>query len=199
MSICVPTLDGQGKRLWDCLNAIECYTDPALREIVIADCAGALLGYTRPMAAAMGAASGRFLVALNDDVEVSEDWLEPLLVALQTGAWCATPDSDQNGPILLFAPHCMAWTAKAWREIGGLDERFIHHCSDIDIARRLVDAGHPPVRVPTPHPITHHGSASSAGHVKALADICQADLDRYVQKWRVTAEQDKHRLAAALR
>lgn len=191
LSICIPTLDA-GEPYQRCTQSIREHTGHVDYEIVTV-IGGGLRGYTQPMAQAMRAARGWYLLALNDDVEVAAGWIDPLLEQARAGAWCTTPAEDQNGPVLLFAPHCMLWHADAWRAIGGLDERFRHWASDIDLARRLHEAGHPPVLVPLPEPVRHQVSASS--HGPELGRICMEDLDRYQQKWGVSAEHDKHGLA----
>jgi hypothetical protein len=190
LSLCIPTLDA-GEHYQRLVASIAQHTGHVDHEIVTV-IGGGVRGYTQPQNEAMAAGAGRFLVAMNDDVQVSAGWIDPLLEQAQAGAWCVTPAEDQNGPVLLFAPHCMLWRAEAWRELGGLDERFVHHGSDIDICRRLHDCGHPPVLVSLPVPVAHQVSATSRPE---LGPICAADLQRYERKWGASCEEDKHRLA----
>lgn len=191
VSLCIPTLSG-GEHYERLIASIREHTGHVDYEIVTVH-SGGVTGYTRPAAQAMAGGRGQFLVALNDDVEVAAGWIDPLLKRARDGAWCVTPAEDQDGPVLLFAPHCMLWRAAAWRELGGLDERFVHWCSDIDVCRRLIEAGHPPALVSLPNPVHHAVSATSSRH--DLGPICAADLERYQQKWGCSAELDKHRLA----
>jgi GT2 family glycosyltransferase len=145
----------------------------------------------------MAAGRGAYLLCVNDDVEVSEGWFEPLLEALIDGAWCATPDMEHSDGPQIYAPYCALWRREAWHEMGGLDEQFRHWCSDIDMARRLVDAGHTPVKVKLPNPITHqtNGTAEEKPDIAGpVATMCADDLERFARKWGVTAEVEKYRL-----
>ena len=112
-----------------------------------------------------------------------------------SAVWCATPDGSHTDGPQVFHPYAMFWRASAWAAIGGLDEQFVLWCSDIDIARRLVDAGHPPVKVKLLHPIIHALNATTELHPD-LGHVCVGDLERFRQKWGVDAESEKHRLAA---
>lgn len=196
VSVCIPTLDGEAERVWKALDALYCWTDPARLEVLVADCQRKLLGYTRPMNAAMAAAKGKYLVAMNDDVEVTDGWLEPMLEAARAGAWCVTPDATHTDGPQVFAPYCMLWRRDGWEATGGLDERFVLWGSDIDIARRLVDAGHPPVKVMLTNPVRHQLNATCEEHPQEVGPICMEDLDRFRHKWGVDAETMKHELAA---
>jgi hypothetical protein len=200
LSICIPTLNA-GEPYRRLVASIRAHTSHIDHEIVTV-ISGAVTGYTAPQNEAMSAGRGEFLVAMNDDVEVAPGWIDPLLAHAQIWtpgagpeavcAWCVTPAEDQTGPVLLFAPHCMLWRADAWREIGGLDERFVHWASDLDLAMRLYQAGHPPVLVSLPEPVRHEVSATSRPE---LGPICMADLNRFRAKWGVDTETAKHRMA----
>ena len=201
VAICCPTFDARSTRAAEWISAVNEHTTISYRT-VIGDCEGALLGYTRPMNAAMSAAieTGKhvpYLVAMNDDVHVTPGWLEMLLDPLihELDVWCVTPDARHTDGPQVYHPWCMAWRTEAWQTIGGLDEQFVIWGSDIDLARRLVDAGHPPLKVPLPFPLAHALNATSQEHPE-LGPIAVADLDRFVQKWGVTAESEKYRLAA---
>ncbi len=165
-------------------------------EIVIADCEGELLGYTRPQNEAMAAAQADLLLAVNDDVEVATGWFEPLAKAVRAGAWCATPDMTHTDGPQVFHPYCSLWSREGWREVGGLDNRFVFWASDIDIARRLIDAGHPPAIVPLPESIRHQtgATATETRNAEWMHETTRADLDRFREKWGVDAEQEKYRL-----
>jgi GT2 family glycosyltransferase len=167
-------------------------------EIVVVHCGGRVRGYTAPMNQAMRAARGEFLLALNDDVEVSDGWIDPLLEQARAGVWACTPDMTHTDGPQVFAPYCLLLRREALEELGGLDERFVLWASDIDLARRLIEAGHPPVKVLLPNPITHTVGATGAENPELAAElgrICLEDLDRYRAKWSVGANDDKGRMA----
>jgi hypothetical protein len=58
-----------------------------------------------------------------------------------------------------------------------------------------MDAGHPPVKVPLLNPVTHQLNAT-ANERPELGPICVEDLARFHAKWGISAEDEKHRLAA---
>lgn len=204
LSVCIPTLDANNGRAARLVASAEKHTqlDSRAWEVVVEDCHGELRGYTEPMNRAMERAKGRFLLSVNDDVVLADGWFQPLLMALALGQlrstgrpWCATPDATHTDGPQVFHPWCMLWRRESWVEIGGLDEQFVLWCSDIDIARRLVDAGHPPVKVKLPNAVTHELNATTSEHPE-LGQVCMGDLDRFRAKWGTSAEDEKHRLAA---
>jgi GT2 family glycosyltransferase len=192
-SICIPTLKGYD-RLMRLLRSIEAHT-PVDYEVVIVDSGSRVRGYTTPMNQALRAARGKFLLALNDDIEVSGGWIEPLLEQARAGVWACTPDMTHTDGPQVFAPYCLCLRREAFEALGGLDERFVLWASDIDLARRLIEAGRPPVKVLLPNPIRHEVSATTGAHPE-VAHICQEDLERYREKWGVDANCDKAALVA---
>lgn len=195
LSVCIPTYDYNSGRAAKAVECVREHTSHLAYETVVADCEGELLGWTVPQNCAVSVATGRYLALLNDDVTVTAGWVDPLLDALDRGAWCATPDATHTDGPQVFHPWCMLWSRAGWEQVGGLDERFVLWGSDLDMARRLVDADHPPVKVKLPVPVRHQLNATSNEHLD-LGPICVEDLTRFQQKWGVPAEQEKHRLAA---
>lgn len=198
LSICVPTLDarsGRAERLQDSVRASCGLLEGRDYEFCVVDCRGEVRGYTRPMIQAVSMARGPWRLLVNDDVTFTPGSIEALLAAgVDDDAWCITPDASHTDGPQVFHPWCMLWSEWSWGQIGGLDPQFRHWCSDIDIARRLVDAGHPPVKVKLPDAVVHELNASSSGPV--IAQMCEQDLERFRVKWGVDAEQEKYRLAA---
>lgn len=199
LSVCIPTLDRHNGRADRLLESVARCTPPGVSwEAVVEDCHGELRGYTEPMNRAMERAHGRYLLAVNDDVELADGWFSWLLSPLighRRSVWCTTPDATHTDGPQVFHPWCMLWREESWREIGGLDEQFVLWCSDIDLARRLVDAGRPPVKVQLPCAVTHELNATTSEH-PSLGQVCVEDLARFRAKWGVDAEAEKHRLAA---
>jgi len=195
-SICIPTLKGYDN-LTKLLRSVEEHT-PVDYEAVIVDSGSRVRGYTEPMNQALRAARGEFLLALNDDIEVSEGWIEPLLERARAGIWACTPDMTHTDGPQVFAPYCLCLRRDAFENLGGLDEQFVHWCSDIDLARRLIDAGHSPVKVKLPNPITHEVGGTTTRYPERAGEIghiCTEDLKRYLEKWGVDANDDKARMA----
>lgn len=192
LSIGIATLRGYD-RLTRLLRSIEAHT-PVNYEVVIVDSGSEARGYTTPMNQALRAARGKFLLALNDDIEVAEGWIEPLLEQARAGIWACTPDMTHTDGPQVFAPYCLLLRRDAFEELGGFDEQFVLWASDIDLARRLIEAGHPPIKVMLPVPIVHELNATTGEHPE-LGSVCSEDLERYRQKWGVSAEEDKHRMA----
>lgn len=193
VSICIPTLRGYD-RLARLLRSIEQHTTSVDYEVVIVENGSRARGYTIPMNQALRAGRGEFLIALNDDVEVTAGWIGPLVEQARAGVWACTPDMTHTDGPQVFAPYCLCLRREAFEEFDGLDERFLLWCSDIDLARRLVEAGHPPVKVKLPNPILHELNATTGEHPE-LGQVCLGDLARYREKWGVDAESDKARLA----
>jgi len=200
ISICIPTFDRSQRRVDEAVASVCLYTQGYEWEIVILDCEGELRGYTEPMNEAMDAAKGEILVAMNDDVIAAPGWMSMLIGALHDGAWCATPDMTHTDGPQVFAPYCMAWWRCHWHEVGGLDSQFQWWCSDIDLARRLMDMGHPPVRVRLEPPIEHAigSTATDPSHQATLNEWAAQDLDRFRKKWGEEAEREKVRMAVAV-
>ena len=104
VSICVPTVRGYD-RLLRLLRSVEQHTHVDY-EVVIVDNGSRPRGHTVPMNQALRAARGQYLIAMNDDIEVTAGWLEPLLAELERGTWVVTPDMTHTDGPQVFAPYC---------------------------------------------------------------------------------------------
>jgi hypothetical protein len=147
LSICVPILSDY-RNICRLTNSIKKYTSHIDYEVIIVDCGNMVRGYTQPMNQAMAAGRGKYLAALNDDIEVTEGWIDPLIQAIDDGAWCATSDQTASDGPQVFHPYCMLWNRMGWEFIGGLDEQFRHWCfgagtliSTPDGLRQIEDIG----------------------------------------------------------
>jgi GT2 family glycosyltransferase len=196
VSICIPTLRGYSNLL-ALLQSIERHTHVDY-EVVIVDSGSRVRGFPVPMNQAMRAARGRVIVGLNDDVEVTPGWIEPLVAAIDAGAWMVSPDQTSTDGNQCFCGWCVAFSRTAlWCEDLWYDEQFGIWCTDVDLAKRLHEAGHPPVRVAIPEPLRHalNATTSQPAVQDVINDEAVADLDRYERKWGSRAETDKHALA----
>lgn len=208
VSICIPTLQGY-ENLHALLLSIKANTTLNY-EVVIVDCGNRVRGYPIPMNQAMRAARGRVIVGLNDDVEVTPGWLEPLVHAVEQGAWMASPDMTEVEGNQCYTGWCVAFDRAAlYGDSHGIygetlhgaglwyDEQFGIWCTDVDLAKRLTVAGHPAVRVAIPNLLRHKGSETGTRPEvsEVLRDEQLHDLDRYQAKWGESALKDKFALA----
>ena len=151
LSIVIPTLDAASERVRGCVRALQASTDVA-HEIVVLDNGSPPQGYSAPVNAGLRAARGRYMVVLNDDVEVLGGWWPPLRAALDAGAAVAFPRTVDAFDREDFAAWCFALSrdtlerhAAAPGEL--LDPGMKVWFQDTDLLERLRAGGVPPVRV----------------------------------------------------
>lgn len=206
VSICVVSLNGH-ERLHRLLDSLREHTSHIDYEVVIVESGSRIRPYTRRMNRALRAGEGRIIVGLNDDVEVTAGWLDPLIAAIDAGAWVAYPDQTATDGNQCICGWCVVWERRALygdRSVGGgsggdlfYDEHFVLWASDIDLVKRLRAVGHPPVRVAIPEPLKHQLSATVGDqrYHDLFSGWGSTDLDLYEKKWGSRAETDKHALA----
>lgn len=197
VSICVVSLQGHD-RLHRLLDSLAEHTSHIDYEVVIVESGSRVRDYVGRMNRALHAAAGRIVVGLNDDVEVTAGWLEPLVATIDGGAWVCYPDQTVTDGNQCICGWCVVWSRDALRErCLFYDERYTLWASDIDLCRTLHKLGRPPVRVAIPEPLKHQLSAtvSNPAFRDAFNQWGLADLDAYEAKWGTRAESDKHALA----
>jgi glycosyltransferase involved in cell wall biosynthesis len=204
VSICVVSLNGHD-RLHRLLDSLAEHTSHIDYEVVIVESGSRVRDYVGRMNRALRAGAGRIIVGLNDDVQVAAGWLDPLIAAIDAGAWVCYPDQSTTDGNQCICGWCVVWERRALygnRLIGGTqdlfyDEQFVLWGSDIDLVKRLHALDRPPVRVKIPEPLIHDRSTTVA-NPKFEADFNQwggEDLGRYEQKWGTLAQTDKFELA----
>lgn len=152
LSIVIPTLDAAGERTRRCVRAAQASTTVD-HEIVVIDNGAPPQGFTAPVNAGLRAGRGRYLLVLNDDVELLPGWWEPLRAALDAGAAVAFPETV-DGPMRRdFAAWCFALTRDTLERFEVADGEFLDPelvvwYQDTDLLERLRQAGTPPVHVP---------------------------------------------------
>lgn len=152
LSIVIPTLDAAGERTRRCVRAAQAST-AVDHEIVVIDNGAPPQGFTAPVNAGLRAARGRYLLVLNDDVELLPGWWEPLRAALDAGAAVVFPETV-DGPMRRdFAAWCFALTRETLERFAVADGEFLDPelvvwYQDTDLLERLRQAGTPPVHVP---------------------------------------------------
>jgi hypothetical protein len=160
VSIVVPTLDVTSAAVGECLRSVKA-TVRVPHELIVIDNGAPPQGFTAPVNAGLRAARGRYVVVLNDDVEVLEGWWEPLVRALQAGNEVVFPMTI-DGENRAFSGWCFAMrrgTLDRFAVAPGefLDPAMSVWYSDTDLLLRLSAAGAPPVCVPESR-IRHGGS-----------------------------------------
>jgi hypothetical protein len=152
LSIVIPTLDAAGERTRRCIRSAQAST-AVDHEIVVIDNGAPPQGFTAPVNAGLRAARGRYLLVLNDDVELLPGWWEPLREALDAGAAVVFPETI-DGPMRHdFAAWCFALSRDTLERFAVADGEFLDPglvvwYQDTDLLERLRQAGTPPVHVP---------------------------------------------------
>jgi GT2 family glycosyltransferase len=111
------------------------------------------IGFGRACNAAARDVTADYLIFLNPDVEVTPDWISPLVAAFDADADLAIvspttlypyePQSDRTGmSYTATVPGCsMMVRRSAWEKLGGFDESFFLYWEDTDLCWRAWSAG----------------------------------------------------------
>jgi GT2 family glycosyltransferase len=139
-------------------------------------------GFTAPVNAGLRAASGAYVVVMNDDVEVLPGWWPPLRAALDDGAAAVFPFTVEGANRNDFAAWCFGMSRAAVERFthapGELfDPRFRVWFQDTDLLERLRAAGSPPVMVADSH-IRHGLSETVATQDPELRAWIDAEIAR---------------------
>ncbi|UUY04778.1 glycosyltransferase family 2 protein [Svornostia abyssi] len=151
VSIVVPTLDVTSPRVQETLRAIQERTDVP-HELIVVDNGAPPQGFSAPVNSGLRAARGRYMVVMNDDVEVLPGWWEPLRDALDAGAPVAFPLTIDGAMRHDFAAWCFALSRATLDEFAAapgefLEPEFRVWFQDTDLLHRLRLAERPPVLV----------------------------------------------------
>lgn len=151
LSIVVPTLDVTAPRVQATLRAIAERTDVP-HEVIVVDNGAPPQGFSAPVNSGLRAARGRYMVVMNDDVEVLPGWWAPLRDALDAGASVGFPLTIDGAMRHDFAAWCFALTRATLDEFSAAPGQFLEPefrvwFQDTDLLHRLRLAGRPPVLV----------------------------------------------------
>lgn len=163
LTVVVPTLEATAPRVRACLAAIAANT-AAPHQVVVVDNGSPPQGFSAPVNAGLRAVDTPYAVVMNDDVEVTEGWWEPLRAALDDGASVAFPLTVEGGMRDDFAAWCFALGAATLREMSHAPGEFFDPglrvwFQDTDLLLRLRAIGRPPRLVRESH-IRHALSAT---------------------------------------
>ena len=122
---------------------------PSLRVIPLDKNYGFAEGYNR----ALAQIEADYFVLLNDDVEVTPNWIEPVIAQIQKDPHTAICQPklllyDQRDTfeyareIFWASGAAMFVRADVWKELGGLDGEFFAHMEEIDFCWRAKNAGY---------------------------------------------------------
>jgi GT2 family glycosyltransferase len=188
LSVVIPTIEALAPRVVRCLESVRANTDVA-HEVILMENRSPPQGWTAPVNAGIRAASGSYVVVMNDDVAVNEGWWPPLRAALDEGASLALPGAaDYNRDH--FAGFCFAFRADGlgrleFRPGALLDPDLKVWFSDLDLLLRLLEAGTPPVVVHESK-IVHYGGETVLAEPQEESWVQQQiDRDRFVfyRRW----------------
>jgi len=190
LSIVVPTVDALSERVRDCVASLRTSTE-ADHELLLLENRSPPQGFTAPVNAGIRAARGRYIVVLNDDVELLEGWWPPLRRALEGGAWVAVPDAGGGYPRDdYFAAWCLAFEREAIERVGHAPGEFFNPeykiwYQDLELLLHLCEAGHPPVVVQSP--IRHRWGRTvkhQEGELRAWIDEqIERDRQAFISHW----------------
>jgi len=148
LTVVIPTLDAASERVRACVSAVQRCTE-APHEIVLVDNGAPPQGFSAPVNSGIRAARGRYVVVMNDDVEVLPGWWQPLRTTLDAGASVVFPltiDGAMRGD---FAAWCFAMPRATVEEFSVapgdfFDPQLVVWYQDTDLLTRLRAAGRPP-------------------------------------------------------
>jgi GT2 family glycosyltransferase len=151
LTIVIPTLDATSARVGASLAAIAANTT-APHQVVVVDNGSPPQGFAAPVNAGLRAVSTPYAVVMNDDVEVTEGWWEPLRAALDEGAAVAFPQTVDGVMREDFAAWCFALSAETIAEMSHAPGEFFDPglriwFQDSDLLVRLRAIGRPPLLV----------------------------------------------------
>ena len=215
VSIIIPTVDPWQDQLQRCLDTISRYTPLAIEIIIVDNGSGhgiwpfgnlrierihneTNLGFAHACNQGIATAKGRHIVLLNDDVEVTDGWLERMLEAMQpyedvglVGPMSDNVSGPQNGPavpgakpvpIMRLVGHCLLISRRVIDKIGGLDESFGHNFEDDDYCLRAASAGFT-AHIATDAFVHHKGSATFKALGIDYSATITAAWQKFAAKW----------------
>ena len=192
LSIVIPTLDATCDRVRRCVAAVQATTD-CPHEIVVIDNGAPPQGFTAPVNAGLRAARGRFMLVLNDDVELLPGWWPPLRAALEAGESVVFPLTIDGAMRRDFAAWCFALSRAAlgrFEVAPGefFDPSLVVWYQGTDLRDRLRAAGTPPLCVEASR-IRHGLSETVSSEDPALRAWIREQVTRDKERYDATHVQ----------
>lgn len=196
LTVVIPTLDAGSIRTQKLLYSLNRFTNEPY-QVILVDNGNAPQGFSEPVNTAIRGVNTKFIVVVNDDVEVQEDWWPPLRAALEGGARVAFPRTIELTRSD-FSAWCFALTSEAVREFGHNNHSFFDPdlqiwFQDSDLLLKLRAKGVPPVLVANSI-ISHSFSATLSTTETALSNWISTrikdDQANFVSRWGTGALAD---------
>ena len=192
LTIVIPTIDMLSKRVRVCVETVRAHTNVD-HEVIVVDNHTPHQGYTAPANAGIRAAQGRYVVLMNDDVEVQPGWWSPLRECLDGGAYAAVPEgATPSLDLLNFAGSCLALSRNAIDRVGYsqrdfFDPQFKVWFQDIDLFLELCRLGSPPLLAKGSRVVHRRATTIRTPEDFALRDWVKEQIDKdreaFVRKW----------------
>lgn len=190
-SFVIPTYENYGT-LADCVQSIKTHAD-ADYEIIIMDNGPVPLGYVDPVVRGGNAARGDLICVVNDDALVGPGFLPPLREAAQRlDVFSPWAENEDHVPLLGWF---MCFTKEGWMRYR-FDRLFKVWCGDIDVFKRMKQAGHPFEKIKDS--VVYHPEYSvtcSKPEIQSIIVPWQLqDIENYRKKWGTDPNEDKNAL-----
>lgn len=130
VSICIPT-HNNFPALAACIEAIKQNTEGEYELLILEY--STPQGYVKTANRLLEIASGDPIIVLNEDALPQPGWLPPLVESAKHHH-VSCPRRTEPGQF--FAAFCTVWSREGIKELGGLDPRFIHWQSDVELLER---------------------------------------------------------------
>lgn len=188
LSIVVPTLDVTSERFRRMYDSIQRNTNVPY-QIIVVENGKFPQGYTDPVNTAIRGVNTRYVTVMNDDVQVLDNWWEPLRNNLDNGKGVVFPTTI-GGTREDFSAWCFAFIKVELLRVLGTSDLFnpifkIWY-QDTDLMLRLIQIGNPPYHVKNSF-IHHHTSSTVATEDITLAswirDVIKKDEEAFKLKW----------------
>jgi GT2 family glycosyltransferase len=158
------------------------------------------LGVTKAWNQGIRASVGEYIVLLNNDVQVFDHWLDDMLMGLEAyDLVMAHPMYSMTEPFARATEaaevragkkkldpiktdfSCVAFKRSLLDELGLFDQQFFNYCSDLDLFKRMDQAGK---KYKVFDVATSHLSDATGMLIKTTPQIMEKDKAAFAEKWK---------------